>query len=391
MIKRFVAEDVLESLKDFPIVGIVGPRQVGKTTLAKQLVAQISKPSIYLDLELPEDVMRLQNAQPYLQSLQNQCVVIDEIQLMPKLFPLLRALVDQNRVPARFMILGSASPTLIRQSSETLGERITYIEMSPLSVLEIISVDIKIEKHWFLGGYPDSLLARSEKVAIKWLDNFLITALEKDLRSLGYTINSQTMWRVYRMVAHIHGQILNVSMLSQSLGVSNPTVSKYLDLIEGGYLIRRLEPFYINIGKRLVKSPKIYFRDTGILHQLLSIPNFETLQGQNMIGASWEGYVIEQIHRAVTGRWQFYYYRTQAGAETDLVLISPNGKMTCIEIKYSISPTLTKGFYQSMEDLKPDFQYVIIPSGTPYFLNEKLKICSLIDFLTNELNVIMGS
>jgi uncharacterized protein len=294
-------------------------------------------------------------------------------------------LIDQNRVPARFMILGSASPVLIRQSSETLAGRIAYTELAPLSLSEIQDSPVSREKHWFIGGFPDALLAASEKVAIKWLNNFLSTFLEKDLRAMGYEISTQTLSKLYRMVAHFHGQILNVNTISQSLGVSNPTVSKYLDLIEGGYLIRRLEPFYINIGKRLVKSPKIYFRDTGILHQLLSIPNFEALQGHSVIGASWEGYVIKQIHRAVTGSWQFYYYRTQAGAETDLVLISPNGKMTCLEIKYSLTPTLTKGFYNSMEDLKPDFQYVIIPSGTAYFLNGQLKVCSLLDFLTHDL------
>ena len=388
MIKRFVAEDILESLDNFPVAGIIGPRQVGKTTLAKQLARQISRPSIYMDLELSEDITRLKNAQFYLQSHQDKCVIIDEIQLLPALFPLLRALIDQNRVPARFMILGSASPTLIRQSSETLAGRIAYTELAPLSLSEIADTGISREKHWFFGGFPDALLANSEKVSIKWLDNFLTTFLEKDLRALGYEISSQTLSKLYRMVAYIHGQILNVSMLSQSLGVSNPTVGKYLDLIEGGYLIRRLEPFYTNIGKRLVKAPKIYFRDTGILHQLLSIPNFETLLGHNLIGASWEGYVIEQVQRAVVGRWQFYYYRTQAGAEIDLILISPNGKMIAIEIKYSLTPSLSKGFYQSIDDLKPDFQYVIIPSGTTYFFNKELKVCSLIDFLTIELPML---
>lgn len=391
MIKRFVAADVLDSLIHFPVAGIIGPRQVGKTTLAKQLVAQLPKPSLYLDLELSTDVARLKNAQLYLQSHQDKCVVIDEIQLIPQLFPLLRALIDQERVPARFLILGSASPTLIRQSSETLAGRIAYTELAPLSLTEIADTTTSKEKHWFFGGFPDALLAASDKVAIKWLDNFLSTFLEKDLRALGYELSTQTLSKLYRMVAHIHGNILNVHTLSQSLGVSNPTVGKYLDLIEGGFLIRRLEPFYTNIGKRLVKSPKIYFRDTGILHQLLSIPNFEALVGHPVIGASWEGYVIEQIHRAVSGRWQFYYYRTQTGAETDLVLISPNGKMVCIEIKYSLTPTLSRGFYQSMADLKPDYQYVIIPSGSPYFINEQLKVCSLLDFLTVELAVIMSN
>ncbi|NJN33271.1 MAG: ATP-binding protein [Saprospiraceae bacterium] len=388
MIKRFVANDVLESLAQFPAVGIIGPRQVGKTTLSKQLIPQIARPSLFLDLELTEDVNRLQNAQFYLQSHQDKCVIIDEIQLMPQLFPLLRALIDQNRVSARFLILGSASPALIRQNSETLAGRIAYTELTPLSLTEITDSKIPQEKHWLFGGFPDALLASSEKIAIKWLVNFLSTFLEKDLRALGYEISTKTLSKLYRMIAHIHGQLLNINMLSQSIGVSNPTIGKYLDLIEGGFLIRRLEPFHINIGKRLVKSPKIYYRDTGILHQLLSIPNFEALMGHNIVGASWEGYVIEQIDRAVQGRWQFYFYRTHAGAETDLVLISPNGKMTCVEIKFSFAPALKKGFYQSIADLKPDFQYVIIPSGSSYFLNKDLKVCSLLDFLQSELPII---
>jgi uncharacterized protein len=389
MIKRFATEDILESLSHFPVTGIVGSRQVGKTTLAKELLSKIDKPSLYLDLELTSDIARLQNAQLFLQSHQDKCVIIDEIQLMPQLFPLLRALVDQNRVSARFMILGSASPSLIRQSSETLAGRIAYTELAPFSLSEIVNTGISIQKHWFLGGFPDALLANSEKVAIKWLDNFLSTFLEKDLRALGYEISTQMLSKLYRMIAHVHGNVQNVSMLAQSLGVSNPTVGKYIDLIEGGFLIRRLEPYYVNLGKRLVKSPKIYYRDTGLLHQLLSIPNFNALTGHNAIGASWEGYVIEQIHRAVAGRWQFYYYRTQVGAEMDLVLIAPNGKMISIEIKYSLTPTLSKGFYQCLEDLKPDYQYVIIPSGSSYYMNERLKVCSLMDFLMEELEVVM--
>ncbi len=207
----------------------------------------MSRPCIYLELELEIDVNRLQNAQLYLQKHQDMCVIIDEIQLIPRLLPLLRALIDQHRVPARFMILGSASPSLIRQSSETLGGRIAYTELAPLSLTEINPEGIRQEKHWFFGGFPDALLAATESVAIKWLNNFLSTFLEKDLRALGYEISTQTLSRLYQMIAHIHGQILNMNMLSQSLGVSNPTVNKYLDLIEGGYLIRRLQPYIMSI------------------------------------------------------------------------------------------------------------------------------------------------
>lgn len=389
MIERKIATEVLKNMQYFPAIGIIGPRQVGKTTLAKELQIRLGKPSVYLDLELDEDLIRLQNAQSYLQSHQDKCVIIDEIQLMPHLFPLLRALIDQARVPARFLILGSASPTIIRQSSETLAGRIAYNELAPLSLSEIQSNGISMADHWFRGGFPNALLAPSDEVAKTWLRNFANTFMEKDLKAMGYEISVQTMSRLYRMVAHVHGQIQNASSLSQALGISSPTVTKYLDLLEGGFLIHRLEPYYVNVGKRLIKSPKIYFRDSGLLHQLSTIPSFEALQGNQLIGASWEGYVIEQIRRALDESWQFYYYRTVAGAEADLVLISPNGVMTCVEIKYSTAPVITKGFYQSMGDLKPTFQYVIVPSGSPYFFKDNLKVCSLQHFLEQELKAIM--
>ena len=389
MIERKLTASILENLTYFPVVGIIGPRQVGKTTLAKQLQNQLSRPCVYLDLELDDDITRLQNAQAYLQSHQDRCVIIDEIQLMPRLFALLRALVDQERVPARFMILGSASPSIIRQSSETLAGRIAYSELTPLSLQEAQTADFAIGDHWFKGGFPDALLAPTENISREWLRNFTNTFMEKDLKAMGYEISLQTMSKLYRMLSHVHGNLLNISALSSSLGVSQPTVGKYLDLLEGGFLIHRLQPYFVNIGKRLIKSPKIYFRDTGILHQLLGIANFEALQGHPNVGASWEGYVIEQIRRVAGESWQYYFYRTQAGAETDVVLISPNGKMTCIEIKYSLRPVLTKGFYQSVADLTPQYQYVIIPSGSSYFLNEQLKVCSLADFLNIELSTIL--
>lgn len=388
MIERKLTPRILENLTYFPVVGIIGPRQVGKTTLAKQLQKQLSRPSIYLDLELDDDISRLQNAQAYLQSHQDKCVIIDEIQLMPRLFALLRALIDQERVPARFLILGSASPSIIRQSSETLAGRIAYSELTPLSLTEAQTANIDFKEHWFKGGFPSALLAPNDGISREWLRNFVNTFMEKDLKAMGYEISIQTMSKLYRMLAHVHGQLLNVSALSASLGVSQPTVNKYLDLLEGGFLIHRLQPYFINIGKRLIKSPKIYFRDTGILHQLAGIANFEALQGHPIIGASWEGYVIEQIRRVAGEAWQYYFYRTQVGAETDVVLISPNGKITCIEIKYSLNPSLTKGFYQSIHDVKPHFQYVIIPTGMPYFLNDHLKVCSLNEFLEQEIKEI---
>ncbi len=388
VIERSLSKDILLGLSYFPVVGIVGPRQVGKTTLAKQLMPLIARPSVYLDLELDADVEKLKNAQAYLQSHQDKCVVIDEIQLMPRLFSLLRALVDQDRVPARFLILGSASPSLIRESPQTLAGRIAYSELAPLSLPEVETVGVGQSEHWFRGGFPDALLAPSAELSAIWLRNFANTFLEKDLKAMGYEISLQTMSKLYRMIAHIHGQLLNVSALSSSLGVTHPTVGKYLDLLEGGFLIHRLQPYYANLGKRLIKSPKIYFRDTGILHQLASIASFEDLLGNSLVGASWKGYAIEQIRRVTENKWQYYFYRTVVGAEVDLVLISPNGKMVCVEIKYSLTPSIPKGFYVSVADLKPDFQYVIIPGGEPYWLNGRLKVCSLSHFLNQEIREI---
>ncbi len=383
MIQRTLTTEIQNALTYFPVVGIIGPRQVGKTTLAKQLISELTRPSLYLDLELDTDIARLENAQGYLQSHQEKCVVIDEIQLMPRLFPLLRALIDQNRLPARFIILGSASTSLINHISDTLAGRIAFNELAPLSLKEVEPEGISLNQHWFRGGFPDALLAPKSDLSAMWIRNFINIFMDKDL-------NLQTINKLYRMVAHVHGQLLNMSVLSESLGMTQPTISKYLDLLEGGFLIHRLQPYYVNLGKRLVKTPKIYFRDTGILHQLAGIANFEALQGNPLLGASWEGYVIEQIRRVTGGTWQYYFYRTQVGAEVDLVLISPAGKMTCIEIKYAIAPSVAKGFFQSMEDLKPDYQYVVIPTGTPYFLKEHLKVCSLSDFLNHELAAIHG-
>ena len=389
MIERRVASLVLDHLTYFPVVGIIGPRQVGKTTLAKALQKQLDMPSIHLDLELDDDVAKLQNAQAYLQSQQDKCVVIDEIQLMPRLFALIRGLVDMERRPGRFLLLGSASPALIRQTSETLAGRIAYTELTPISLTEALGAGIDQRTHWFRGGFPGSLLAPDAAKSMAWLRNFSQTFLEKDLRAMGYEINLSTLSRLYRMVAHVHGQILNVNTLTQSLGVTNPTTSRYLDILEGGFLTRRLEPYFVNLGKRLVKSPKIYFRDSGLLHYLTSVANYDALQGHPVVGASWEGYVIEQIYRETNQDWQFHYYRTVAGAEADLVLISPNGTMTCIEIKYSTAPSIPKGFYHSVADLKPAHQYVIVPSGDSWMVNESLKVCSLETFLKEELTRCM--
>jgi uncharacterized protein len=389
IIKRKITKQVLENLTYFPVVGIVGPRQVGKTTLAKILQENLSTPSIHLDLELNEDLYKLENPQVYLQMHADKCVIIDEIQRLPSIFPLLRALIDQDRRPARFIILGSSSPEMVRHSSETLAGRIAYSELTPFSLLEAQNGGFDQSNHWFLGGFPDALMAPDIKFSRIWLQNFIYTFMEKDIRLLGYDINIPTMDRLLKMLAYLHGTMLNVSDISRSMGISMPTINKYLDLLEGGFLVRRLQPYFANFGKRLVKTPKIYLRDTGILHSLANISSFDALYGHPLIGASWEGYVIEQIYRCLEFRaWNFYFYRTQTGAEIDLILISPSGKMTCIEIKNSNNPVLSKGFYLCIDDLKPHFQYIITPTSEKLVNTEGVTICSLVHFLSVELSEI---
>jgi predicted AAA+ superfamily ATPase len=388
MFIRAVTSQLIDDLSFFPVVGIVGPRQVGKTTLAKWLQKQINKQTLYLDLELDTDLRRLDDAETFLQSHSDKCIIIDEIQRLPRLFALVRALVDQNRQPARFILLGSASPELIKGASETLAGRIAYTELTPLSLTEV-SQQISMHDHWLKGGFPDALNAPKESQSFRWLGSFIQTFVERDLQALGYGISTEMIRKLLEMLSHLNGNLLNMNDLSRSLGVSSPTINRYLDLLEGSFMIQRLQPYHINISKRLVKSPKIYFRDSGILHQLARVISYEQLQQHPIVGASWEGYVIEQIKRNIGYDWQLFFHRTQVGAEVDLVMISPTGKKICVEIKLSNSPTVSKGLYESMKDIKPDKQFIIIPTGENYLKAEGLKVCNLFDFLENELPQIV--
>ncbi|MBL7775369.1 MAG: ATP-binding protein, partial [Saprospiraceae bacterium] len=366
MIERLLAKRILRDLDWSPIVGLIGSRQVGKTTLAKHLQKQILKPTLYLDLELREDWFKLEDAQAYLSGHQDKCVIIDEIQVRPELFALLRALTDQRREPARFILLGSASPHIVKLNTETLAGRIAYHELSPFSFSEIQAL-IPMETHWLKGGFPQALLAVNALITRKWLDDFTETFVHRDLARLGFEIPAALLRNMLLMLAHLHGNLLNANALALSLGVSQPTVKKYLELLEGSFLIRRLPPYFSNVGKRLTKSPKLYLRDSGWLHYLLRITDLETLRGNPAIGASWEGYVIEQIIREAPEFSDFYFYRTHHGAEADLVMISPKGKKICIEIKFSTAPAISKGFYQSIEDIGADFRYVITPGGERFY------------------------
>lgn len=387
MIDRAIATRLIEDLTFFPVLGIIGPRQVGKTTLVKQLSQQLSKSTLYLDLELESDAQKLIDAETYLNHYTDTCVILDEIQRMPRLFPLLRALIDQQREPARFILLGSASPDLLRDSSESLAGRISYVELMPFSWPEVMSVDT-MAMHWLKGGFPEAFLAPRLPLAFRWLANFVQTYIERDIRALGYELSGPVLNKLLSMIAHLNGSILNVSDLSRSLGVSQPTINRYLDLLEGSFVTYRLLPYFANVSKRLVKSPKLYIRDSGLLHQLAQTISYEGLLGHPVVGSSWEGYVIEQTRRVVGNDWSFYYYRTAAGAEIDLLLLAPNGRKVAVEIKFSNAPTVSKGFYQSIADIKPDFAFIVIPDGESYPKAEGIWVCNLTDFLTKRLTSI---
>lgn len=384
MIERLLSKRILRDLAWSPIVGLVGSRQVGKTTLVKHLQSKISKPTFYLDLELQSDWFKLEDAQTYLSGHADKCVIIDEVQVRPELFALLRALTDQKREPARFLLLGSASPHIVKLNTETLAGRIAYHELPPFSFSEVRAHHSQ-EEHWLRGGFPGSLLAPETIISRKWLDDFTETFIHRDLARLGFSVPAGLVRNMLSMLAHLHGGVFNASGLAVSLGVTQPTVNKYLELLEGSFLIRRLPPYFVNLGKRLIKSPKIYLRDSGLLHYLLRVFDMENLRGNPAVGASWEGYVIEQIIREAPEFSDFYYYRTQNGAEVDLLMITPQGKKVCIEIKFSVSPSISKGFYQSIADLQPEFSYVITPGGERFDRSDGLRISPLSVFLEKDL------
>jgi hypothetical protein len=370
MIARKIEDSVIQSLGTFPVVGILGSRQAGKTTLAKAIKERIAKRVVYLDLELPSDLNKLYEPELYLSRFSDDLVIIDEIQRMPSLFPLLRAMVDQNRVSGRFLVLGSSSPALIRHASESLAGRIVYHELPPLTLEEIGPANV--QRLWLRGGYPDSYLAATDKESFSWREAFIKTFLEMDMPQLGIRVPSTQLRRFWTMVAHCHAQLWNASMVADSLGISAPTARKYLDILEETFVIRQLQPYHANLKKRLVKAPKVYLRDSGLLHALLRIGTFEDLQGVPGVGGSWEGFVIEQVVNCIPRNWRTYFYRTSAGAELDLVILDDKNEPIAVEIKYSLSPRVTKGFWNAFGDLSCRKGFVVYPGEESYPLADNV-------------------
>lgn len=387
MIKR---DSILKRLsvlsKEFPVIAVLGPRQVGKTTLVKQFADAHKLKPVYLDMEKQSDRHKLADPELFFAAHRDNVIIIDEVQLMPELFSALRPEVDALRKNGRFILTGSASPELVKGVSESLAGRISYIDVSPINLTEAQQAKISLSKHWHRGGFPLALTAKNNDAYLRWCENFVRSYVERDLSVLfGTGISAQLARNFWSMIALSNGNIWNAEAMARSLGVSGPTVNRYLDFMEGAFLLRRLPAWFVNAQKRLVKSPKIYIRDSGLLHYLNSITDSKELVGHPIVGSSWEGYVIEEICRQLPYHIKPYYYRTHHGAEADLVLVKGVTPIACIEVKHSLSPTLSEGYYNCIRDLKTKHNLVIY-SGTGTYKNSSgVEFIPLKEFLGSKL------
>ena len=394
MIARFAQPKLRKLLQQFPAVALLGPRQVGKTTLALSLAEELGTQALYLDLELPSDRAKLTEPELYLAQHADRLVIFDEIHRLPGIFATLRSLIDQRRRKGKrngqFLLLGSASIDLLQQSAETLAGRIAYEELTPFSVAEaaasgICTPDQLWSRLWNRGGFPDSFLATSDEDSFAWRSAFIQTYLERDVPALGPRIPAETLRRYWQMLAHNQGQMLNAAQLASGLGVSGHTVARYLDIMVDLLLVRRLQPWAANAKKRLVRTPKVYVRDSGLLHALLGIRNMEELLGHPVVGPSWEGMLIENILGALPATARTSFYRTSAGAEIDLVIEFSAKERWAIEIKRSLgSPAPSKGFYNGCEDIKATRQIVLYPGEERFKLDKKTDVMPLATLLKSE-------
>jgi len=378
MQRLYYLQEIERKFKTHPVVAILGPRQCGKTTLARMYIERDpALPIHYFDLEDPIDIARMENPKLSLESLQGM-IVIDEVQYLPELFKLIRVLVDKRPLEQKYLILGSASRELLKQSSESLAGRINYLELTPFSHFE--AEDIR--SLWLRGGFPKSYLAETLDDSYEWREAYITTYLEHDLPALGIQIASQSLRRFWEMLAHYHGNVLNASELGRSFGSADTTIRRYLDILSGTFMIRQLQPWHANIKKRQVKSPKIYFRDSGLFHTLLRVRTRDELNRHIKLGASWEGFALEEIIRHHHAKpHDCYFWQTHAGAELDLLLLI-NGKKIGFEFKYTDAPRLTKSMHISLEELELEHLYVIYPGATPYILADKISVVGLKNYLT---------
>ena len=364
-------------LAEYPAVALLGPRQAGKTTLAHEIAAVTE--STYLDLESPADRAKLSDAELYLADHESRLVVLDEVQRVPELLQSLRGLIDRGRRRGRrngrFLLLGSASLDLLQQSGESLAGRVAYLELGPFDILE--DEPDRHDRLWVRGGFPDSFLAASESASLRWRENFIRTYLERDVPQLGPRIPAETLRRFWVMLAHSQGGLLNAASLARGLGIDGKTVARYLDLMVDLLLVRRLAPWHKNIGKRLVKSPKVYVRDSGITHALLGLGNKEAVLGHPVVGHSWEGLVIENLLSVAPQGSESNFYRASGGAEIDLLLKLPGRKPWAIEIKRNLDPRPRKGFYSACIEVKPEARFVVYPGSERFPVAQDIEAISL--------------
>jgi len=365
-IPRDCFQSILYQLKRYPVVALLGSRQVGKSTIAKKIQKHIKK-SFYLDLQDPRHLLRLDDPFSLFEDHKNSLIILDEIQRVPEFFSVLRSLIDQKRKNGRVLVLGSANRDLIKQSSESLAGRICYLEVSPFQRKEIKKI-CDFSKYWLRGAYPLSLLAKNKRDSLEWRQNYIKTFLERDLPQLGFGyLPSSQMNRLWKMLAYSHGQILNQSTLSQSLGVSAVSVKNYISILEQSFVIRTLQPYSANLKKRVIKSPKVYIRDSGLLHALLNIEDKENLMSHPICGASFEGTVIENIIFHFP-QWEAFFLRTSNGAKIDLLLTKGQKKLL-FEIKLNSAPKISKGFFQLKKEIKTKEAFVIAPVEKPFTMN----------------------
>lgn len=375
-VARSIEPIARERLANNPALALLGPRQCGKSTLARHLLKDFPD-AVYLDVELPSDRNKLRDAEAFLKMHRGKLVCIDEVQRVPELFSVLRGLIDQSGVNGQYLILGSASRDLIRQSSETLAGRIAYLELTPFSIREVPGA---LQQLWLQGGFPRSFMAE-EAVGFAWRGDFIRSFLERDVPMLKSAIPPEAVGRLLTMCAHYQGQFLNLEKLAGSMGVHAGTVRNYLDLLCGAFMLRRLPPFFTNVKKRLIKSPKMYIRDTGILHALLNIRSMDELFAHPVFGDSWEGLVIENVLSMFPPEISCGYYRTSNGAEMDLVLERGTARIG-IECKASSSPNVTRGFWSAMDDLKLTEVLIVAPVDSAYPYGDGVTVCSLNECLT---------
>ena len=377
MIPRILALTLRERLAESPAVALLGPRQSGKTTLALEVGRE--RDALYLDLESEADRARLAEPELYLSGLADRLVILDEVHRAPGLFPVLRGLIDRARRRGRragqFLLLGSASLDLLKQSGETLAGRIAYLELGPFQALEV--GDRPLDDLWLRGGFPDSLLAPSLPRSLRWRQDFIRTYLERDIPQFGPRIAAETLRRFWTMLAHHQGGLLNTAQFARNLGVDVKTAAAYLDLLVDLLLVRRLPPWHVNAGKRLVKSPKVYVRDSGLVHALLGLSDLGALLSHPVVGASWEGFVIENLLAAAPEGVSGHFYRTGGGAEIDLLLAWPDGRLWAVEVKRSLAPKVGRGFHAACADLRPGRRVVVHPGEAAFPLAEGLEALPL--------------